>query len=169
MDTWLNRDQQRQHRLEETGRGNSLEVFSAQKLPATATDTASATGTRNGAEKGGAGQARQFVVRRPVLQRRLLLRQPLFLAVLPLSAAVCRCLALSAAGLDSVDADADEMTPLLLRLLRGGCTVVPQHDRNLLDYTLIGHWSRKELTRINDAVFWKEKTTIKVKKFNLKQ
>lgn len=56
-----------------------------------------------------------------------------------LSCPVCRCLALSAAGLDSVDADADEMTPLLLRLLRGGCTVVPQHDRNLLDYTLIGH------------------------------
>lgn len=52
MDT-RNRDQQRQHRLEETGRGNSLEVFSAQKLPATATDTASATGTRNGTEKGG--------------------------------------------------------------------------------------------------------------------
>lgn len=78
MDTWLNRDQQRQHRLEETDRGNFLEVFSAQKLPATATDTASATGTRNGTEKGrerdGAGQARQFVVRRPVLQRRLLLR-----------------------------------------------------------------------------------------------
>lgn len=97
MDTWLNRDQQRQHRLEETDRGNSLEVFSAQKLPATATatDTASATGTRNGTEKGGererAGQARQFVVRRPVLQRRLL-RQPLFLAVLPclpLSGVVC--------------------------------------------------------------------------------
>lgn len=79
-----------------------------------------------------AGQGRQFVVRRPVLQRRLLLRQLLCLAVLP-------CLPLSAAELDPVDADADEMTPLLLRLLRGGCTVVPQHDRNLLDYTLIGH------------------------------
>lgn len=142
MDTWLNRDQ-RQYRLEETDRGNSLEVFSAQKLPATATDTASATGTRNGTEKGGERERERGK------------QDSSWLGGLScsggcccgshcawlssLSDAVCRCLALSAAGLDSVDADADEMTPLLLRLLRGGCTVVPQHDRNLLDYTLIGH------------------------------
>lgn len=168
MDTWLNRDQ-RQRSLEETDRQRSRRRQLPRSLfsPEIASDSdrycVSNRNTKRNRERGEGvvEQARQFVVRRPVLQRRRLLRQLLCLAILP----VCRCLALSAAGLDPVDADADEMTPLLLRLLRGGCTVVPQHDRNLLDYTLIGHWSRKELTRINDAV----KSTSKVKKFNLKQ
>lgn len=98
MDTWLNRDQS-QHSLEKTDRQRSRRrqlprsLFSSEIASDSDRYCVSNRNTKRNreGEEGLVGQARQFVVRRPVLQRRRLLRQLLYWAVLP----VCRCLPLS--------------------------------------------------------------------------